>query len=63
MQEVDNKISLQYKLARKFRDIQIWLDTYSRNILDEADEILSFKFQLVYTLGNQSMVSGASLRW
>ncbi|KIY51106.1 hypothetical protein FISHEDRAFT_37737 [Fistulina hepatica ATCC 64428] len=38
-----------------------WLDEYSRDILDESDEILSPKYQLIYTLGTPHSLE--SERW
>jgi hypothetical protein len=32
---------------------QDWLRAHSRDILDESDEILSVRFELVYTMGVQ----------
>ena len=43
--------------------IQNWLELYSRDILDESDEILSVKYQLVYSVGKQAAVSAGNLRW
>lgn len=42
---------------------QVWLDEYCRNILDESDEILDVKFQLIYTLGSQRSMDGQPDRW
>ncbi|KAL8856035.1 MAG: hypothetical protein Q9178_007344 [Gyalolechia marmorata] len=42
---------------------QVWLDKYCRNILDESDEILDVKFQLIYTLGSQRSMDGQPDRW
>lgn len=49
--------------ASKLIDIQKWLETYSKDILDESDEILSVKYQLVYSVGTQSILDGGKLRW
>jgi len=40
-----------------------WIKENSRDILDESDEILHVKYQLIYTLGKQVAVGGGSLRW
>jgi hypothetical protein len=42
---------------------QMWLDKNSRDVLDESDELLSVMYQLIYTSGNVSLVSGGKLRW
>lgn len=51
------------ELARALLKTEKWLTDNTRDILDESDEILNVKFQLVYTIGSQSQVSGGSLRW
>ncbi|KEP46478.1 putative large low complexity protein [Rhizoctonia solani 123E] len=38
--------------------IQSWLDSNSRDILDESDEVLNVKYQLVYTVGAQEPLEG-----
>lgn len=40
-----------------------WLEHNARDILDESDELLDVKFQLVYTLGTQRMMDGQPDRW
>ena len=43
--------------------MQRWLKTYARDILDESDEILHVKYQLIYTVGDQRQVDGGAERW
>ena len=43
--------------------VQNWLDTHTRDILDESDEILKVMYQLVYTVGNNTIVNGGDVRW
>ncbi|CAF0959459.1 unnamed protein product [Adineta steineri] len=43
--------------------MQRWLKTYARDVLDESDEILHVKYQLVYTVGSQRQVDGGAERW
>lgn len=43
--------------------IQQWLNKNSRDILDESDEILSVKFELVYTMGLQRAIDFSPDRW
>jgi Protein of unknown function (DUF3638) len=38
--------------------VQRWLKRFARDILDESDEILHVKYQLVYTIGSQQPVDG-----
>lgn len=47
----------------KFLEIENGLRRYCRDILDESDELLSAKYQLVYTIGTQIPVDGGNLRW
>jgi hypothetical protein len=42
---------------------QRWLEENARDILDESDEILSPKYQLVYTIGQQHAPDGDFIRW
>ena len=51
------------KLAKKMIEIERWLKEKGRDILDESDEILSPKYQLIYTIGQQSQVCCGNLRW
>jgi hypothetical protein len=51
------------KHAKSLINIQRWVDQHTRDILDESDEILSVKYQLVYTMGSQVHISGGNLRW
>ncbi|CAE7813809.1 unnamed protein product [Symbiodinium sp. CCMP2592] len=39
------------------------LKTHVRDVLDESDEILHAKYQLIYTLGNPQEFDGGGLRW
>ncbi|KAG2078006.1 hypothetical protein BDR04DRAFT_1087703 [Suillus decipiens] len=42
---------------------QRWLDMHTRDVLDESDELLHVRFQLVYTMGNQQHLKGYPDRW
>ena len=50
-------------IAKTLLDSQSWLVQKSRDILDESDEILSVKYQLVYTSGSQEPVDDHPDRW
>lgn len=50
-------------LAHQAISLERWLQIKSRNIIDESDEVLDPKFQLVYTVGSQQTVDGHSDRW
>lgn len=43
--------------------IQSWLQWVTRDVLDESDELLSVKFELIYTIGNQMDIEFAPERW
>ncbi|CAD6445109.1 78d31050-1f6d-4ac6-9bad-745dfd628371 [Sclerotinia trifoliorum] len=44
-------------------DTQAWLLQNSRDILDESDEILNVRFELIYTVGRQMPIDFAPDRW
>lgn len=50
-------------LAPQAIGLEKWLQSNCRNIIDESDEVLDPKFQLVYTVGSQHTVDGHSDRW
>jgi len=50
-------------LSQFLLQIQRWLEENARDILDESDEILSPKYQLIYTIGKQHAPDGESMRW
>ncbi|KAG8928196.1 hypothetical protein FRC02_007250 [Tulasnella sp. 418] len=50
-------------VAQHLVEAQRWLDRNSRDILDESDEILHVKYQLVYTVGHQQSLHGSPDRW
>ncbi|CAF4460911.1 unnamed protein product, partial [Rotaria sp. Silwood2] len=43
--------------------VQRWLKSFARDVLDESDEILHPKYQLIYTVGNQQNVDGGAECW
>ncbi|KAJ7221940.1 hypothetical protein C8J57DRAFT_1593700 [Mycena rebaudengoi] len=49
--------------AQKLMKTQEWLDSTARDILDESDEILSVRYQLIYTVGTASALEGQPGRW
>ncbi len=50
-------------VSKPLNEAQTWLESTVRDILDESDEILSVKYQLVYTIGNQQAMDGHPDRW
>ncbi|KAM0493507.1 hypothetical protein ACHAP8_009137 [Fusarium lateritium] len=51
------------KGAKRMTDFQQWLETNSRDILDESDFTLSTKTQLIYPSGIPMAVDGHPQRW
>ncbi|KAI4599655.1 hypothetical protein KJ359_001752 [Pestalotiopsis sp. 9143b] len=60
---IEQMISGEATLARALLDTQCYLDTHSRDIIDESDEVLSVKFELVYTIGQQRPTEHSPQRW
>ncbi|THU85243.1 hypothetical protein K435DRAFT_764380 [Dendrothele bispora CBS 962.96] len=50
-------------VAGQFVKSYRWLCAHSRDILDECDEILHVRYQLVYTLGRQGLLEDHPNRW
>lgn len=51
------------EVAAILLDCQRWLETNSRDILDESDEILHVRHELIYTLGQSKSVDFSPTRW
>lgn len=51
------------KKAQKMMDIQAWLESSSRDVLDESDLTLSPKTHLIYPSGIPTMIDGHPQRW
>ena len=49
--------------ASKWLDLQKWLHSRARDILDESDEILHARRQLIYTIGHPQHIEGYPDRW
>ncbi|XP_065673116.1 uncharacterized protein LOC124819357 isoform X2 [Hydra vulgaris] len=49
--------------AKKLYRLRCWIQKHVRDILDEADEILNVKYQVIYTIDKQLLVDGGELRW
>ncbi|TGO22272.1 hypothetical protein BPAE_0175g00160 [Botrytis paeoniae] len=50
-------------VGKVINDTQDWLLNNCRDILDESDEILNVRFELIYTLGRQMPIDFAPNRW
>ncbi|KAG2069011.1 hypothetical protein BDR04DRAFT_722981 [Suillus decipiens] len=60
---VDRQLLPQSEAAEDILQTQLWLDNHTRDILDESDEILHVRYQLVYTIGLQKSLQGHPDRW
>lgn len=60
---IERFASGQGKIAAQLLETQTWLNEHCRDVLDESDEILDVKFQLIYTLGTQRSMDGQPDRW
>jgi hypothetical protein len=49
--------------AQKLQEMQAWLTSTSRDILDESDEILHVRYQLIYTMDHQQPLDDGPDRW
>ncbi|KAK0232833.1 hypothetical protein IW262DRAFT_1443858 [Armillaria fumosa] len=49
--------------AAQLLELQKWLDVHVRDILDESDEILHVRYQLIYTMGTQCSLEGHPDCW
>ena len=57
------KLTEKNELSSKILDLQRWLALNCRDILDESDEILGIRSQLIYPVGSQQMLDGKNDRW
>jgi Protein of unknown function (DUF3638) len=55
--------SEKHSVAHELRALQDWVTNVSRDVLDESDELLHVRYQLVYTAGEQMPVDDHPNRW
>ena len=60
---LDKLLSGELELGNVLTATNRWLQDNSRDILDESDEILSVRFELVYTMGTQRAIEFSPDRW
>ena len=60
---IERLTSGDFQVASSLLKAQSWLEANTRDLLDESDEILDVKFQLIYTLGAQRLMDGQPDRW
>lgn len=51
------------QVARDLQATQSWLNSTARDILDESDELLHIRYQLIYTMDQQRPLDAGSDRW
>lgn len=57
------RMTMQPELSASILDLQRWIRSNCRDILDESDEILGIRSQLIYPVGSQQMLDGKTDRW
>jgi hypothetical protein len=60
---IESVLTDQPELARSMLATQAYFDQVTRDIIDEVDENLSVKFELIYTMGSQESIDYAPERW
>ncbi|KAF8464761.1 hypothetical protein JB92DRAFT_3064074 [Gautieria morchelliformis] len=55
--------TMETERASPILTAQDWLDSKTRDILDESDELLSVRYQLIYTLGTPMPIQDQPDRW
>lgn len=63
LMSLERLLSDELELGNILTETQVWLDSNSRDILDESDEILSVRFELIYTMGMQRAIEFSPDRW
>ena len=53
----------EFEVSRSMLNLQQWFQRGARDVLDESDEILHVKYQLIYTIANQVPVDAGAQRW
>ena len=53
----------EFDIGRTMLSIRSWSKNHIRDVLDESDEILHVKYQLIYSIGAQQQVDGGMERW
>ncbi|KAF3121032.1 hypothetical protein TWF594_003462 [Orbilia oligospora] len=63
LMRIEKALQEQQEISEPLMACQEWLSKNSRDILDESDEILHIRYQLIYTMGNQLTLEGGRDRW
>ncbi|KAK8198156.1 uncharacterized protein BKA78DRAFT_247113 [Phyllosticta capitalensis] len=57
------QLPIRQGLAKSIISTDLWLQEHCRDVLDESDDLLDSRFQLVYSMGNQQHMDGQPDRW
>jgi hypothetical protein len=60
---IESVLTDKSELARSMLATQKYFDSVTCDIIDEVDENLSVKFELIYTMGSQESIDYAPERW
>ncbi|KAI5991231.1 hypothetical protein EDD15DRAFT_2449545 [Pisolithus albus] len=60
---VEKQLGDTTDVDKELLQTQRWLHSYARDILDESDEILHVRNQLIYAVGSQRPLEGSPTRW
>jgi len=60
---IDRTLSSVENVAQELQKVQTWLTSTSRDILDESDELLHVRYQLIYTMDEQRPIDNGPDRW
>ena len=60
---LEQSLSSTPNIGKVMTETQDWLCRNTRDILDESDEILSVRFELIYTIGLQRAIDFSPDRW
>ncbi|KAI6118454.1 hypothetical protein F5141DRAFT_1212382 [Pisolithus sp. B1] len=60
---VEKQLGDTADIAGELLETQRWLHSHARDILDESDEILHVRNQLIYAVGSQRPLEGFPTRW
>jgi hypothetical protein len=60
---IDRMLSSGNNVAQELQEVQTWLASTSRDVLDESDELLHVRYQLIYTMDDQRPLDNGPDRW
>lgn len=60
---ITTSTTTKVQAIRALQETQKWLRNHSRDILDESDEILHTRYQLIYTMGHHEPIENHPDRW